>query len=53
MRLYAVCPICGHKLLKGEDGTNAEVLCPKCCHKIIVIVENRQVKVTAKESYDI
>lgn len=27
MRLHAVCPICGHKLLKGDNGTNAEVLC--------------------------
>ncbi len=52
MRLYAVCPICGHKLLKGGDGTNVEILCPKCGNKIIVIVENQQVKVVEKNAYE-
>lgn len=52
MRLYTVCPICGHKLLKGDDGTNVEVLCPKCNHKIIVIIDKQQVKVVDKEAYE-
>lgn len=26
MKLYACCPICAHKLLKGENGTFVEVL---------------------------
>lgn len=35
MRLYAVCPICEHKLLKGDDGTNVEVLYARPIEELI------------------
>ena len=25
MRLYASCPVCAHKLMKGENGTQADI----------------------------
>lgn len=49
MRRYATCPVCGHKLLKGQNGTNAEVLCPKCSQKIIVTIINYHVTTVEKE----
>lgn len=30
MKLYASCPICAHKLCKGEKGTDTDILCPRC-----------------------
>lgn len=30
MKMYASCPICGHKLCKGENGSEVDILCPRC-----------------------
>lgn len=30
MKKYACCPICGYKLCKSEEGTDTDVLCPRC-----------------------
>ena len=27
---YAMCPKCGRRLCKGENGTKVEMECPKC-----------------------
>ncbi len=27
---FVYCPICGHKLLEGQDGSNVKVKCNKC-----------------------
>lgn len=41
----ATCPICGHKILKGENGTAVEALCPKCNR--LIRIEVNDIKVTS------
>lgn len=33
---YAYCPVCGHKLLEGNEPSNVKVKCSKC--KTIIAV---------------
>ncbi len=35
---YTVCPYCGCKLFRAEEGTRIEMICPKCRKKLCVIV---------------
>ena len=44
MKLYAACPICGYKLCKGEDGSNVDILCPRCGKLIQVIITQNDVR---------
>lgn len=30
MKYYANCPVCAHKLMKGENGTQADIRCARC-----------------------
>lgn len=30
MKYYASCPVCAHKLMKGENGTQADIRCARC-----------------------
>ena len=45
MEYYAACPICGHKLLKGNNGTNVEVPCRKCGKLIRVNIADGKISV--------
>lgn len=49
-KLYACCPICAHKLLKGENGTFVDVLCPRCSSLIKVTIKDKQVTVIPYEN---
>ena len=33
-KLYASCPICAHKLCKGDTGSTVEIFCPRCSHVV-------------------
>ncbi len=44
MTSYIVCPDCGYKLFKAGDGSNVEILCPKC--KLKLQIEIKDVKIT-------
>lgn len=44
-KLYAACPICAHKLLKGISGTEADVKCSRCGHLIKITINGTEVKV--------
>lgn len=46
-KYFAVCPLCGYKLLKGSEGTQVEMMCPKCHEEVIVNI-NKEVVLTAK-----
>ena len=37
---YAMCPKCGRRLCKGENGTKVEMECPKCGEFASVIITN-------------
>ena len=38
MKMYAACPICGHKLCKGESGSDVDILCPRCGKLVRVVI---------------
>ena len=38
---YAMCPKCGRRLCKGENGTKVEMECPKCGEFASVIIAQR------------
>ena len=44
MKLYAACPICGYKLCKGENGSDVDILCPRCERLIRVVVTENGIK---------
>jgi phage FluMu protein Com len=47
VKYFAVCPLCGYKLLKGAEGTRVEMMCPKC-HEEVVVTINKEFVQTAK-----
>ena len=47
VKYFAVCPLCGYKLLKGAEGTRVEMMCPKC-HDEVMVTINKEFVQTAK-----
>ncbi len=45
MTNYIVCPDCGYKLFKLGDGSNAEILCPKCKLKLVISVKGEEITI--------
>jgi len=43
MTYYTVCPVCGYKLLKAGEGSNIEMLCPKCSEKMHIEIKDGKV----------
>lgn len=50
MKLYACCPICAHKLCKGDSGSTVEIYCPRCSHIIRSEFAKEKVIITVLES---
>lgn len=42
---YVYCPICGHKLLEGHDGSIVRLKCNKCKNIITVSILNGNITV--------
>lgn len=51
MKMYAACPICGHKLCKGESGSDVDILCPRCGKLIRVHISDNEVRAIHAERY--
>lgn len=51
MKMYASCPICGHKLCKGENGSEIDILCPRCGKLIRVHISDNEVRAIPAERY--
>lgn len=49
MEYYAACPVCGYKLLKGNNGTNVEVPCRKCGRLIRVHIVDGKISVCVSD----
>ena len=47
---YAMCPKCGRRLCKGENGTKVEIECPKCGEFSFVVIEEDYVCISKKIS---
>lgn len=43
MTYYTVCPTCGYKLLKAGEGSNIEILCPKCSEKMAIEIKDSRI----------
>lgn len=50
MKLYACCPICAHKLCKGDNGSTVEIYCPRCSHIIRSEFSETKVVISVLES---
>ena len=40
MKYYANCPVCAHKLMKGENGTQADIRCSRCKNLVRIRIAN-------------
>ena len=40
MKYYANCPVCAHKLIKGENGTQADIRCARCKNLVHIQIVN-------------
>ena len=49
MKMYASCPICGYKLCKGESGSDADILCPRCGKLVRVVITETNTNCTPPE----
>ena len=45
MTNYIVCPDCGDKLFKAGDGSNVEILCPKCKLKLQIEIKGDEITI--------
>ncbi len=45
---YAMCPKCGRRLCKGENGTKVEMECPKCGEFASVIIDEDDIHISKK-----
>lgn len=43
MKKFAVCPLCGQKLCKAEEGSIVEMQCPSCKQYVEVTVQSDSV----------
>ncbi len=50
MKMYASCPICGYKLRKGESGSDADILCPRCSKLIKIHIMETEVRTVPAET---
>lgn len=46
MKVYAVCLICGYKLLKAERVMGCEIKCPRCSSFLAIDIHNDEIKIT-------
>lgn len=51
MKMYASCPVCGHKLCKGENGSEVDILCSRCGKLIRVNISDNEVRTIPAERY--
>ncbi len=55
MKYFAICPVCGKRLCKAEEGSTIIIQCPECKDQIEIIVSKMTVNtkcnlLTAKKS---
>lgn len=50
MKYYANCPVCAHKLMKGENGTQADIRCARCKNLVHIQIVNDIVTVNLIET---
>lgn len=53
MSLYACCPVCVHKLMKGENGTQADIRCARCKNLVRIRIADDIVTVNLIETISI
>lgn len=48
MKYFAICPVCGKRLCKAEEGSTVDIQCPDCKEQVEIIVTRETV--SAKHS---
>ena len=38
MKYFAICPVCGKRLCKAEEGSSVDIQCPDCKEQVEIIV---------------
>ena len=38
MKYFAICPVCGKKLCKAEEGSSVDIQCPECKEQVEIVV---------------
>jgi len=50
MKLFAICPFCGKKLCKAEEGSSVDMQCPECHEQVEIKVSKATVSTTRNVS---
>ena len=50
MKYFVVCPFCGKRLCKAEEGSVVEVQCPHCKEQVEVVVTQGSVSTSTNRS---
>lgn len=50
MKYYENCPVCAHKLMKGENGTQADIRCARCKNLVRIRIADDIVTVNLIET---
>lgn len=43
MKYFAICPVCGKRLCKAEEGSTVDIQCPDCKEQVEIIVTRETV----------
>lgn len=43
MKYFAICPVCGKKLCKAEEGSTVDIQCPDCKEQVEIVVTKEAV----------
>lgn len=46
MKYFAICPVCGKKLCKAEQGSSVDMQCPECHEQVEIKVTQETVSTT-------
>jgi len=50
VKYYANCPVCAHKLMKGKNGTQADIRCARCKNLVHIQIASDIVTVNLIET---
>ena len=43
MKYFAICPVCGKRLCKAEEGSTVDIQCPDCKEQVEIVVTRETV----------
>lgn len=46
MKLFAICPFCGKKLCRAEEGSSVDIQCSECKSQVEIVVTKETISTT-------